>query len=381
MAFCARCGHDLGEASVCARCGTIAARYAQPGAAGHTSVRMRAVDASSAADDGGDTAERPAVATDTMHESGRHAAAPVVPPPSVEPSLSAEPEPTNARFPLFADEVVSPPERPAPAVAPPSVEGRGRSMSDLLPWVLLTAAAVGLLLVAAVWLLFRPGGDASASDASAASPGADAGTRGAGGSDGRQDGADDESGDQADAKADGNSGGKDDSTGSAGDKTVNVAATATALVPSSAPPGQDVDGRPVRYTADQMFDGDPTTTWRMSGDGTDALITIRLDEPVAVSRVGLINGYAKEDVDRQGRTVRWYPRNRRITTVTWSFDDGSILEQDLRQRPEMQMTKVDGEVTRTIRLRLVDVTAPMPGRLGRNYTAISEIRIKGVPAG
>ena len=369
MAYCARCGHDLGEAPVCARCGTVTARYAQPGAAGHTSVRVRAVDAA----EGRDTAERPAVATDTMREPGRHAAAPVVPPPSVEPSPPIDPGPSNARFPLFADETVSPPDRPSPAVAPPAVEGRDRSMSDLLPWVFLAVAATGLLLVGAVWLLFGPGGEASDGDASATSgtgadidPGDDDASGAVNSSEGSQSGGSDD--------------GADDRGGTPG-KSRNVASTASALVPESAPPGQDVNGRPVRYTAAQMFDGDRTTTWRMSGDGTDALITIRLAEPVEVSKVGMINGYAKEDVDRQGRTVRWYPRNRRITAVTWSFDDGSVVEQDLRQRPEMQMTKVGSEVTRTIRLRLVDVTAPMPGRLGRNYTAISEIRIKGVPAG
>jgi hypothetical protein len=376
MAFCSRCGHDLGEAPVCARCGTVAARYAQPGAAGHTSVRLRAVDPAGGLDDSGDTAERPSVATDTLRAPGRHAAAPVVPPPSTEPLLADESEPSNARFPLFADEVVSPLHPSTPAVAPPPVEGRDRSMGDLLPWVLLAVAAVGLLLVAAVWLLFRPGGDATASDTPAdAVAGVDSDPDDPGAAadgDAQTDGSEDQGG-QGDAS--------DKKEKAQGGKSRNVAATATALVPSSAPPGRDVDGRPVRYTAAQMFDGDPTTTWRMSGDGTDALITIRLAEPVAVSKVGLVNGYAKEDVDRQGRTVRWYPRNRRIITVTWSFDDGSILEQDLRQRPEMQMTKVDGEVTRTIRLRLVDVTAPMPGRLGRNYTAISEIRIKGLPAG
>ncbi len=364
MAFCARCGHDLGEAPVCARCGTAATRYAQPGAAGHTSVRMRAADAA----DAGDTAERPAMATDTMREPGRHAAAPVVPPPSVEPSTPVDPGPSNARFPLFADEVVSPREPPEPAVAPPAVEGRDRSLTDLLPWLLLAVAAAGLLLVGAVWLLFRPGGEASAGDTPATS-GADAAPDSGGASGAADSSEGSQSGD-----------GSGDDGGTTG-KSRNVAATATALVPESAPPGQDVNGRPVRYTAAQMFDGDRTTTWRMSGDGTDALITIRLAEPVEVSKVGLVNGYAKEDVDGQGRTVRWYPRNRRITAVTWSFDDGSVVEQDLRQRPEMQMTKVGSEVTRTIRLRLVDVTAPMPGRLGRNYTAISEIRVKGVPAG
>jgi hypothetical protein len=374
MASCARCGNDLGDAAVCDRCGTPSARYAEPGVAGHVSRGAFVRDA-------GDTAERPAVA------GGRHAATRTAP-EAVVPPPSPEPTPTNARFPLYADEVVpartSPEEWPPPAyptVAPPDddlavVDGDAahRSLGDLLPWILLGVAAIGLVLVGAVWLLFRPGAD-TASDASTA----------ASSSRGSQDSPADSTADSAGDSEDGaDDGGASQEPSAGGGRTTtgpsrDVSATATALVPDTAPPNQDVRGRPVRYDSDQMFDGDPSTAWRMPGDGTDALLTIRLAEPTQVRRVGLVNGYAKEDVDPGGRTVRWYPRNRRITRVTWSFDDGSIVKQRLRQRPTMQTVRVDREVTRTIRLRLVDVTAPMPGRLGRNYTAISEIRINGAP--
>ncbi|MEZ5092334.1 hypothetical protein [Nocardioides sp.] len=364
MAFCARCGHDLGEAPVCDRCGTRAARYAQPGAAGHTSPRLPAVGLD-------DTAERPGLGL----AEARHARVVAEAEPTVVPPPSAEPAFSHARFPLFADEAVPVRTAEEPAVAPPPVAGRDRSMAELLPWVFLAVAAVGLLLVTAVWLLFRPGSDATATERQQTAASAD-GRAGDRASDQAEDGATQDQPTEGES-ATGTDRGDDAPAG----RTRNVAAGATALVPSSAPAGQDVRGRPVRYTAAQMFDGDRSTAWRMVGDGTDALITIRLARPTEVSKIGLVNGYAKQDVDGRGHTVRWYPRNRRITAVTWSFDDGSVVEQDLRQRPDMQMTKVGSEVTRTIRLRLVGVTPPMPGPRGRNYTAISEIRIKGVPAG
>lgn len=348
MAFCARCGHDLADAPACARCGAPAVRLTSLGAAAHTSPRLAATSA-------GDTAERPAVVTSAEEV--------------VVPSPSPEPIPSNARFPLFADEVaaprlpVGPPVGPTsvPAAGPAPVPGRHRSTGDLLPWVLLTTAAVGLLLVAAIWLVLRPGGEA-----------AESGSTPTGATAAEAD---------PDQEGEGSPGAGDNGEeASAGPRARDVARSATALVPATAPANVDVNGRRVSYTADQMFDGDPTTAWRMPGDGTDALIAIRLDAPTEVSRVGMINGYAKQATDGQGRTIRWYLRNRRITAVSWSFDDGSVVRQTLAARPRMQTVRIDPEVTRTIRLRLLDVTGPMPGRLGRDFTAISEISIRGLPA-
>ena len=67
---------------------------------------------------------------------------------------------------------------------------------------------------------------------------------------------------------------------------------------------------------------------------------IRLAQPGRITRVGLINGYAKVDRDAAGRPVRWYPRNRRILTVEWRFDDGTSLTQRLEQRPGLQTIDV-----------------------------------------
>jgi hypothetical protein len=264
---------------------------------------------------------------------------------------------------LFADEVMpgrprapleDAPDRQAaiPLVAPAEVIGQDRSIGDLLPWLLIGIAAVGIVLVTAIWLLFRPGAEPGSPEPDQATSAPKGGAA-------------------AEASSE---------PGKTAGRSRQLAATATALVPATAPPNQDVSGRPVRYDAAQLFDGDPTTAWRMPGDGSGALLTIRLDELTEIREVGLINGYAKQATDGQGRTIRWYLRNRRVTRVSWSFDDGSVVQQDLRERPRMQTLDVGSEVTRTIRLRLLDVTGPMPGRLGRNFTAISEISLVGAPA-
>ena len=159
-------------------------------------------------------------------------------------------------------------------------------------------------------------------------------------------------------------------------KAGNAMRGATFDVPTTAPETTDLDGSLVGYQATQMRDGVPATTWRMSGDGTGSVITITLRRPTVVSRVGLINGYAK-----QVSGVDWYPNNRRLLAVEWGFDDGSTLEQSLDERPILQRMEVPAVLTSQVTLTLTSVTPPGPGTLGRDYTAISEVAIIGRQAG
>lgn len=155
-------------------------------------------------------------------------------------------------------------------------------------------------------------------------------------------------------------------------RPANVARAATFTVPATAPPTTDFDGRLVGYEAVQMHDGLPATTWRMPGDGTGAVITITLPRPTVVSRVGLINGYAK-----RVSGVDWYPNNRRILSARWSFDNGSSILQTFDQRPDLQQIELTPGLTRTVTLTISAVTAPGAGPLGRDYTAVSEVAITG----
>ncbi len=157
---------------------------------------------------------------------------------------------------------------------------------------------------------------------------------------------------------------------------LDLATTATFEVPGTAPPTTDFDGALVAYEASQMHDGLPSTTWRTAGDATGQSITITLAEPAVVSRVGLVNGYAK-----QVAGVDWYPNNRRVLAVTWTFEDGTAVTQTLTERPMMQLIDVTPTRTSTITLTLDSVTPPGAGELGRDYTAISEVSIVGRRAG
>jgi len=216
--------------------------------------------------------------------------------------------------------------------------------------VVIAAIAVLLLAVlAGLWWWLQPGSGERPS-ATSASPATGATSSGG-------------------ASSDGSSGSPDD-----------LLAGVRAEVPDVAPAGRDVNGNPIDYGADNLFDDDPQTAWRMPGSGAGDDVVIRLDRPATITRVGLINGYAKVDRDAQGDDVRWYPRNRRILTVEWRFDDGTTLTQKLQQRPGLQTIDVPDVTTQTVTLHLVRVSPPKPGRLGRDYTAISDVLLRGTPS-
>jgi hypothetical protein len=147
-------------------------------------------------------------------------------------------------------------------------------------------------------------------------------------------------------------------------------------VPATAPPTTDLDGALVAYESGQMGDGDPRTAWRTAGDASGQTITVALSQPGVVTRVGLLNGYAK-----QVAGVDWYPHNRRILSVTWGFDDGTSVEQTFAERPAVQRLTVPPVQTGTVTITITSATPPGSGNLGRDYTAISEVSIIGKRAG
>lgn len=251
--------------------------------------------------------------------------------------------PPDPRYPLYADQAMPPDE-------PQHARPRGPWPGGLLPWLV---AAVALLLAAggATWLL--AGGDEGPVAADRASGPASPSA----GREGRS---------------------PDAEPGSAG-RPVDVAGSATARVPATAPPNQDLDGSPVRYGADNMLDGRPVTCWRMPGDGSGELITFELEENTRLTRVGIVNGYAKTGRDG-GTTFDWYRGNRRVLAAEWIFEDGTTVSQQLEATRELQVLDLDGVVTGSVGLRLVEVSPPGPGPAGRDYTAISEVSLVGTPA-
>ena len=162
---------------------------------------------------------------------------------------------------------------------------------------------------------------------------------------------------------------------------VDVAGQASAKAPRTAPPNEDVNGDQVSYDASNMLDGVHDTAWRASGDGTGLKLTFTLREPAELHQVGLINGYAKTSTDDKGRTFDWYLGNRRIEVVTWIFDDGSKVRQELTETREVQLVDVPDVVTGRVVLRITQVSPPGEGKAARDFTAISEVSMVGDATG
>ncbi|WP_082749018.1 zinc ribbon domain-containing protein [Nocardioides jensenii] len=351
MNFCRQCGAALGPGRFCINCGAPVdqqptARGNDESAAEKTAVRLPAV--------------QPDASTGTRYP---------LYPPAGQPS-----EPTPP--PLFADEVTtrapeqspaspwvpasstqtSPrfPAQPQSPAQPPADVGSHRSGQDkrspliwLLPLLvaLIAAASIG------VWLGNRDDGSTD--------------TRG--------------SDDQSQTTG--------DSTGSTSPSTdptpttpttpspdadaKDLASEVTASGPPPRRPGKDVNGKKVSYPVTNMFDGSPSTAYRIAGDGTGETITFTLPAESTIKEVGLINGYAKLDPG-----ANWYQRNRKITKVEWLFDDGTSLEQTLRNTTDMQVIGVKDAVTSTIRMRIVSVTEHSGPPLW-NVTAVSEVVLRG----
>ncbi len=140
-------------------------------------------------------------------------------------------------------------------------------------------------------------------------------------------------------------------------------------VPAEAPVGNDFCGNPTTFGAANLFDGVVDTAWRMAGDATGEELTITLDGSHDIREVGLVPGYAKVDTcDGSDR----FPQNRRVLKVTWLFDDGTTVSQDLRDASEMQSVGVTA-TSSTIRMRIEAVTEPG----GRDFTAVSELGVRG----
>ncbi|MBS2937578.1 hypothetical protein KDN32_07470 [Nocardioides sp. J2M5] len=357
MDTCVRCGAELGVGRFCLNCGHRIGDPA-PASAHPPAPRPAAPAAASPPPPPPPPVRAAEVAEAPPVEVPVQAADPTPVPPT------RVPEPARARRGL---------RRPAPTPAPapsawdpdeellPYHDADELGPDDPLPprgWILWVAGAVALLAVALLLLRVLDTSDDDTVDAATDTSTAVASEPTAGADGGE------EAGEEQPAVPQG-----------VGER-FDAAAGATFGVPATAPPTTDLDGDLVAYDAAQMGDGIPATAWRTAGSAAGQAITVTLAGPTVVDRVGLVNGYAK-----QVEGVDWYPNNRRVLSVTWTFDDGSTVEQTLAERPGMQRLKVPPVTTSTVTLTLGEVTAPGAGPLGRDYTAISEISVLGRQAG
>jgi hypothetical protein len=324
MPVCAQCGHEFDVGRFCTNCG-------------------HAVDAP--VDEGLDLWR-----TDTAERVAEPTPSPVPSPPPVPPPV---PPDASARYPLFADQVTNAEREPTHS------HRAGR------PWVPWVAGAVALLLVAGLGLWLLLSGDDSDPDL-VASPSASSPAK--------------PSSPDKPAQPKKQKKPKKTTAPRPDGKPADVASQATAVAPATAAPGTDFDGNVVRYDARNMLDGVPATTWRMPGDGSGETITVELAEETELTSVGLINGYAKTGTDGSGTPLDWYAGNRRILSVEWHFDDGSVVPQDLTETRRLQSVEIDPVTTSTVQLQLVTVTPPGVGPSRRDYTAVSDLALVGSKA-
>jgi hypothetical protein len=137
------------------------------------------------------------------------------------------------------------------------------------------------------------------------------------------------------------------------------------------PNGTDACGDPTNYQAANMIDREDDTAWMTPGDGAGTVIDVTLRSPAVVTQVGLLPGYDKFDPCSQEDR---FPQLRRVFRVEWEFDDGSTLEQTLRDQPDLQMENLSEAVT-TGHIRVTILETRPPGDDDLDYTPISEIRV------
>ena len=309
------------------------------------------------------------------------AADPVVP-PRAAPGLDAPPPwggPTTPVTPLHSvgpqpwlaqdvplAEAEAPPGPPPPSAIPgtPTWQAAGAAPAPADPWAdrpsaplvtarpsrkpiaLFVAAAVALAVVVAGGLLVS--GRFSLSTDPGAASGVDA------------------SGDTGKA-----TGGKTDTaagTASAGPlQPVSVTATC------QAPPGVDSAGNTITYEPELTLDAVGATAWRCAGSAVGQQLVYDFGQPVTVTAVALVPGYAK--VDPADGTDRFL-ENRTVTAATWIFDDGSARRQTIAApSPSVAELELDGGVV-TRRL-VLQIDATGNDSAVRDFTAISDVRFTG----
>jgi hypothetical protein len=146
-------------------------------------------------------------------------------------------------------------------------------------------------------------------------------------------------------------------------------------VEASATAGPSVEGdlrSPVTYEAEHVIDGKANTAWRVGGDGIGQTLTFRFNRKVHLSKIGLIPGYAKTD-PFNGANRFW--ENRRVSTGTYTFDNGASVDVRFRDTPDMQRFDVNADTT-SVELK---ITGSTPEKTKRDFTAISEVEFDGWP--
>jgi len=135
--------------------------------------------------------------------------------------------------------------------------------------------------------------------------------------------------------------------------------------------GVDEESNPVEYLPEFVMDGDTQTAWQCTGNGEGETLTFEFAEPMTITTLGIIPGYAKVD---PAVGTDWYPRNRRLTDVLWHFDDGESVGQTLDPDPELrELQTIALDEPRTTTTLTMEIVGSELGDGNRNNVAVTEI--------
>ena len=158
-----------------------------------------------------------------------------------------------------------------------------------------------------------------------------------------------------------------------GNVAPSVSATVSAIRSSATRPNSvDSCGKPTKYGPINVLDGTNDSAWMTVGDGGGQYLEFTLRDGVEISTVGLVPGYAK--VDACSGNDR-FTDMRRIAQVTWSFDGGEELVQDLDvDSPTMQTIDLPAPVAAT-KVRMTIRATTDPGTAGFDFAPVSEVTL------
>lgn len=157
----------------------------------------------------------------------------------------------------------------------------------------------------------------------------------------------------------------------------NSSRIASASASCESGPSEDAGSKTVTYEPEKVIDEFPDAAWRCPGNGVGQSLRINFQGKVTLTSIGMVPGYAK--IDSADRTDR-YVQNRRISTVSYTFDDGSAEQQtfdtDARNRSVQTIPLPNVSTSHVVITILSSVAGEAIGdQSPRDYVAISEVTV------
>lgn len=143
-----------------------------------------------------------------------------------------------------------------------------------------------------------------------------------------------------------------------------------------AEPGTEADGvTAVPFDPSNVVDGLRPTAWRCrTAEVLAGSLRIEFDGRVRLTEIGMLPGYDKFDptsgVDR-------FFQNHRVRAAEWRFSDGSTVVWNYDDSATVQNVAVD-VITTSVTLRVLSSWPPI-GEVPRDFIAVSEIELRGIP--